>query len=480
MLITLLIVPPIFAGLLFLFPFRRTANVALGLYALIHIATAVALSARHESFTRYFAIDDFNILFLDVLSVVFVATTVYLVGQFSRANVGGRDPRYARFAAFLLLFVDSMNGAILSTHLGLLWVFLEASTLTSVVLVNYNGTRSSLEAAWKYVFICSIGISFAFIGVIFLGAADMSIRSLFFADLNRAAPSMSIFWLRLSFAFVLIGFGTKMGLAPVHSWLPDAHSEGPAPASALLSGALLNVALFGILKVDRILNLAGQSGFARGLLLVMGFLSLFVSSVFILSSVNYKRMLAYSSIEHMGIIAIGIGLGGLGVLAALLHMIGHSLSKSAFFLTSGNVHDLTGSNLIESARGLRSRHPATAALVLACFLAISAAPPFSTFLSEFLLVRALFAQNAVLLGLFLLLVVVILYGMGTRVLEISSERSPVPTVTESPSEHGKSKIPTIWGVLPQLFLLLLAAILGVYLPGPIWAALHRAAAYLGG
>ncbi|HUX22915.1 MAG TPA: proton-conducting transporter membrane subunit, partial [Spirochaetia bacterium] len=247
-----------------------------------------------------------------------------------------------------------------------------------------------------------------------------------------------------------------------------------------LSGTLLNVALFGILRFDRILHAAGQGTYARGLLITMGFLSLFVSSVFVISSTNYKRMLAYSSIEHMGIISIGIGIGGLGVFAALFHMIGHSLTKSSFFLTSGNVHDLTGSNSIESARGLGSRDPSTSALIVAGFLGVSAAPPFSTFASELLLARALFGWNKLLLGLFLILVIVILYGMGARVLEITGRRGDRDSESNLSRNIDASRSRRFTGLYPQILLLAASAALGLYLPAPIAGMLHRAAAFLGG
>ncbi|HUZ17172.1 MAG TPA: proton-conducting transporter membrane subunit [Spirochaetia bacterium] len=482
MIALLLLFPLPLVGILLIFRNRVVSNSALAVYASAHAILSVILLVHRGALLPYFRADDVNVLFLALLSVVFAATTIYLVGQFSRTVPAGREGHYSSFAAFLLLFVDSMNGALLATHLGLLWVFLEASTLTSVVLVNFDGTRRSLEAAWKYVFICSIGISLAFIGIILLGVADLSNHSLFFGDLYRAAPRMSAFWLRLAFAFILVGFGTKMGLAPVHSWLPDAHSEGPSPVSALLSGALLNVALFGIIRVEGILVAAGNGPFARGLLLTMGFLSLFVSAVFILGSTNYKRMLAYSSIEHMGIISIGLGVGGAGIFAGLLHMIGHSLTKSSFFLTAGNVHERSGSNEIESVQSLLRRDRITAGLVIASFLAVSGMPPFSTFLSEILLLKALIAGRLILTMLFVVLAVVILYGMGSRALELSFRQSDphdaAPPV--EPVAHGSHAPLSLWAYVPQIILLALAALLGVVLPAKVVSLIHGAAALIGG
>ncbi len=489
MIALLLIVPVVLALVLLLVRSRIASSIFLVGYSFLHLGLSVALVARGGSFTRYFQADGMSALFLLLLSAVVVCVSIYTVYYFRDVRGEHSEREYSTAVLFLLLFIDSVNGVLLSTNLGLLWVFLEASTLTSVVLVNFERKGSSLEAAWKYIFICSIGISLGFIGIIFISFGSLQTASLLFDDLGRAAGSMNPFWLRLSFPFIVIGFGTKMGLAPVHSWLPDAHSEAPAPISALLSGALLNSALFGILRVLAIMNDAGDGAFAGNLLAIMGFLSLFVSAIFVLGARNYKRMLAYSSIENMGIISIGIGIGGPGIFAALLHMVGHSLAKSSFFLTAGNVDHIAHSREIADVRGLLRRDRTTAWLWIAGLLAISAMPPFVTFLSEFLLVRRLFERGTLPAVIFLVLVVTIVFGMARSVIRMVSggeeERAsaaPLSADAGPPRAHGAgrpARLP-LPAYLPQLLLLGSAAAIGLVVPGPLLGLLHRAAAYLGG
>ena len=489
MIALLLIVPVVLALLLLVVRSRIASSLFLLGYAFLHLGLSIVLVIRNGSFTRYFRADGMSVLFLLLLSAVVLCVSIYTVYYFRDVRGEHTERDYSTAVLYLLLFIDSVNGVLLSTNLGLLWVFLEASTLTSVALVNFERKGSSLEAAWKYIFICSIGISLGFIGIIFISFGSLQTASLFFDDLGRVAGSMNPFWLRLSFPFIVIGFGTKMGLAPVHSWLPDAHSEAPAPISALLSGALLNSALFGILRVLVIMKKAGEGAFAGNLLAIMGFLSLFVSVIFVLGARNYKRMLAYSSIENMGIISIGIGIGGAGIFAALLHMVGHSLSKSSFFLTAGNVDRLAHSRQIADVRGLFRRDRTTAWLWIASLLAISAMPPFVTFLSEFLLVRRLFERGALPAVLFLLLVVTIVFGMTQSVIRmVSGGDEEGDSVGQATAEVGapralgpqRSAHLPVLAYLPQLLLLATAAAIGLVVPGPLFALLRRAAAYLGG
>ena len=271
---------------------------------------------------NYFVLDGLNLFFTLILLVVATCVAIYQGKQSWKFNL------------IFALFILSMLGAMLSNHLGLTWVFVEATTLTSAYLILRHNDKNSLEATWKYVFLCSIGISLAFVGIILLLIASEGLNSLFFNDLYANANLINPFWLKLSFIFTLIGFGTKVGLAPVHSWLPDAHAEAPSPVSAMLSATLLNSAFLVIIRLFKLMQLAGVGASAQKLLLCMGFLSLFVTAVYLFRIANYKRMLAYSSIENMGIIAIGIALGGVGTFAAAIHLAAHSFIKSAFFLTS--------------------------------------------------------------------------------------------------------------------------------------------------
>jgi hydrogenase-4 component F len=364
-----------------------------------------------------------------------------------------------------------MNGVIFSAHLGLLWVFIEATTLSSAVLIYFDRTRHSLEATWKYIFICSIGISLAFVGIVLLSIGAGGKDSLFFADLAVNAKDFTPFWLKIAYVFLLIGFGTKVGLAPVHAWKPDAYSEAPAPVAVLLSGALSNCAFIGILRATGIMSAAGAGGYAKSLLLVMGVLSLVIAAVFMLRVRSYKRMLAYSSIEHMGIVATGLAVGGPAAFAAMLHVAGHSLVKGSLFLTAGNIEKMTGTKETGRVRGLIRGDRATGWLWLFGLLAITAFPPFSTFLSEFILLKTIISNGmAVLAVAVIFLLTMILFGMASPMFRMSfgTPESPLKETSRS-----------IWDYLPQMILLAAALVLGCFIPSPLKALFEGAAIVAG-
>ena len=473
--ILLLLLYPLFAiAVVILFRARWVNILVLYSYALLFAGISVALYFKPEEYTAFFGVDSLNILFLLVLAVLFAVVTVANGGFMRRAEVTPR--RLTEYTVFFLLFVGSMAGVILSRHLALLWVFIEATTLSSAPLIYFDRTPSSLEAAWKYIFICSIGIALAFVGIILLSVGAGPGGSLFFVDLYKNAESIVPLWLKMALPFLLVGWGTKMGLAPVHAWLPDAHSESPAPVSALLSGTLLNMALLGILRVFKLMEAAHLDYYARNLLLVMGFLSLLISAVFLLRTHNYKRMLAYSSIENMGIISIGLGIGGIAAYAALLHTVVHSLTKGAFFLTAGNIYHAFKTKEIAKVKGLlRSLNRNTRIngwLWIVCFIAIAAIPPFPAFTSEFLLVKGLFQKGYyIMTGVFFLLLTVILYGMGRSVLGMSFGEPPV----EETVPGGNSVKPSWHEILPPVLLLAMLAVLGVFMPGWVHRLLQAAA-----
>ena len=333
----ILIFPIIVNLFLLIFKSKKLNDFGIISYSILHMAISISLYLKgicfhthaKNLFELYFRVGQLNILFLLVLSLIFCGVAVYSRSYFKTSDLTAQE--YTYYSMGMLLFVFAMTGTILSTNLGLSWVFIEATTLASAYLIYFNKTKHALEAAWKYVFICSIGISLAFVGIILLSIGTGNINSLFFDDLYLNAHKIVPFWLKLSFVFVLVGFGTKMGLAPVHAWLPDAHSEAPSPISALLSATLLNSAFLIILRFYKLMELTHLDNYARILLLSMGILSLFITAVFVFNINNYKRMLAYSSIENMGIISIGIAVGGVGIYAAMLHLLAHSLIKSSFF-----------------------------------------------------------------------------------------------------------------------------------------------------
>lgn len=457
-----LLFPLLACIILFLFKSKFLNNLMINLYAIIHFVVSLAFCLNVDFLpmwqpSRFFAVDNTNKIFLMVMSIVFLAVAIYNNGYVKKETSLTKKLRH--YTYMVLFFVFSMTGAILSTNLGASWVFIEGTTLASAYLIYFHKTKHSIEAAWKYVFICSIGIALAFVGIILMTVATGNLNTLFYNELYNNAPLFNHFWLQLSFVFILFGIGTKMGLAPVHFWLPDAHAEAPSPISALLSATLLNSAFLMILNVFRIMVLSGCDSYARVMLFVMGFLSLFITAVFVYHINNYKRMLAYSSIENMGILAIGTALGGVGMLAAIIHLIGHSLIKASFFLTSGNILEIYGTKKIKSITGLLRTDRKTGWLWVASFLGIVAFPPSVLFISEFLMVKTMFLEgHFVICALFLLLLTIVLYGLGKAVIKMSF----------SSSNHEVEPVKLSWTMyLPQIVMLLIAFVIGIYMPESI-------------
>ena len=460
MMINLILIFPILACLImFIFKAKWMNNFMINVYALTHLVVSIACAMNLPCISsKYFCADSSNIVFLLLLSIVFMAVAIYNNGYIKHETTDVRRLRH--YSYMVLIFVLSMTGAILSTNLGLSWVFIEATTLASAYLILFSKTKTSIEAGWKYVYICSIGIALAFVGIILLTIATGNMNSLAYHDLFANATTFNPFWLKLSFVFVLFGIGTKMGLAPVHFWLPDAHSESPSPVSALLSAALLNSAFLIILKVYKITVLAGCADFGKLMMLVMGFLSLFITAVFVFHINNYKRMLAYSSVENMGILIIGCAVGGLATYATILHMIGHSLIKASFFLTSGNILEIYKTKKIKSVTGILKTDKKTGWLWVASFLGIVAFPPSVLFISEFLMIKSMILQkHYVLCGLFVILLTIVLFGLAKAVIKMSfGSKNPEKNYDENVKEVSFGMY------FPQFVLLIAAFALGIYIP----------------
>lgn len=457
MILTLLVFP-IAAGLIMLFFKSRVLN------SIITITYAVALAAisgwlllHPQGFTPYFHGDSLNSLFLMVLAIVFFFSMLYNAAFLKDSGVNkGAQTLYS---VFLLLFAGSMAGAILAAHLALFWAFAGLATLTASYLIFFYRTNTALNAAWKYLFICSIGIALALVGIIFLTIGTGDFNWLFFDSLYLNAKKINPLWLKLGFVFILIGFGTKAGLAPLHSWLPDVHLEAPPAVSALISGALLNVAFLGIIRMHKLMDLAALGSYSRLILLIMGFLSLFLCAIFVLKVKEYHKMLAYSSIEHMGFIAICFAIGGPAVFAGLLHMVFHALSKAAFLLTGGTIRELYHSNEISEVTGLRLKDNLTAWLWVLSFIAVSGIPPSPVFYSKFLFIQTMIEKGLIVqLVMALLLLITILFGMGRSVLIMFTGESPAPIQTDYQPRRKRILL-----YLPQilLFFLLFSFILGV-------------------
>src|SRR5437899_5077983 len=305
----------------------------------------------------------------------------------------------ARFYPLFHLFVFTMLLAVGTDDVGLMWVAIEGTTLASVFLVNLERSRASLEAAYKYLLICSVGVAIAFIGTVLVYFADVhqlghEAHALRWTTLVRLAPGLPARVVELGFVFLLVGYGTKAGLAPMHTWLPDAHSEAPAPVSALMSGVLLSVGVYALVRFKTVGDLSGGPEFTQRLLLALGLTSIATAAVFLWAPTNYKRMLAYSSIEHIGVVCLGLGFGGLaGVGGAVLHVANHALAKSALFVLSGRIRAAYGSAEISAVTGLLGTMPVTGGLFLLAMLAIMGLPPFGLFVSAVLIFSAGFPSG---------------------------------------------------------------------------------------
>jgi hydrogenase-4 component F len=420
-------------------------------------------------------IDFLGLLFLSVTSLLFLAASLYTVPYLLR---GTHDTQAAprRFVPCLLWFLSAMTLVAATQNLALMWAAVEGTTLASAPLVYFYKRRGALEATWKYLLLCSVGIALALLGTFFLGIAASGNRAagaeLTLSAMMRAAPSMARPWLEAAFVLALVGYGTKMGLAPLHTWLPDTHSQAPSPVSALLSGALLNCAFLAILRFYQVCVASADFAFARTLLLLLGFVSLGVACAFLIGQGDYKRLFAYSSIENMGILAIGVGLGGAASYGAMLHAVNHSLCKAGLFFVAGNVLRAYGTTSVREVRGVLRRLPATGVLLTALFLAIGGVPPFGPFWSEFLIFQAAIHGPHPGLGLlFLALVAVAFLGMAGVLFPMLQGTSPE-------GEAGRRE-PALSIVTP-LAMAVGVLILGVSLPPFLSAALARAASALGG
>lgn len=382
-----ILVPTLLGGLVTWRHADRGARLAPLATAVVVFATGVALVVRGTVTSSWVLRADAtsSYVLLCIGAVAIVALWAGLTSDGHTVGVHGRAD------ALLCAFLAAMSLAVLSDNLGVMWVAVEATTIATAFLVGQRGTRKAIEAAWKYVVLGSVGVAIAFLGIVLIyaanpaGSATLSWIALTSSD-HGLNPSVA----RLGIALAVLGFATKAGLAPMHSWLPDAHSQAPAPVSGLMSGVLLSVAMYAIVRVQALTGLYSGAGLVRGLLLTGGMLSLAVAAALMLTQRDYKRLLAYSSIEHMGIIALGVGSGStLGLAAALLHVLGHGVVKAAMFVVAGRILTATGSSRIEDVSGLLKTRPDLGWPFLAGAAALLGFPPFVTFFTEVAILVAL-------------------------------------------------------------------------------------------
>jgi len=489
MILLLVLIPTAAGAAAFAIGDDRRRRALLLATAVAHAAAVAAtwVQAPAPLFGGWLVLDAPGRLFLSLATAVFLAAAVHAASYLPRMRPEPRGDESddllfrtapeAVFTGCLLLFLASMTLICASGHFGLLWVAVEGSTLASAPLIYYHRNSRSLEATWKYLMVCSVGVALALLGNFFLAVAagfGGAPPSVLLSDLLSRGPGLQALWLKAAFLFFLVGYGTKMGLAPLHNWLPDAHSESPSLVSALLSGALLNCAFLGILRALQVCEAAGLGDFARQLLVVFGLLSVALAAVFILRQADYKRMLAYSSVEHMGILALGVGLGGAAVFGAMLHAVNHSLTKAMLFLVAGNILAAYQTKSTHSVRGVLRVLPASGALWVAGFLAITGTPPFGPFLSEFTIFRAAIDQGHTATAVvYVALLALVFVGMAGVVLRMA-QGTPSPAAPNAPVRES-------WPSLgPPVVLAGLILLLGMYIPAPLRHLLQEAARTLGG
>ncbi|QIZ51727.1 hydrogenase 4 subunit F [Dickeya zeae] len=478
-----------FVVALLAFACRFTGAAARSLVSLIHLAgiSALLLVALLVVWTvyqqgellaahRWLHLDSLSALFLAILGVIGFLTGLYSMGYMRHEVDSGEVSvtTLCHYYGFFHLFLFTMLLVITSNNLILMWAAIEATTLSSAFLVGLYGQRSSLEAAWKYIIICTVGVAFGLYGTVLVYANAANVmaepgNAIFWTEVLKHAGELDSTLMHLAFIFILIGFGTKTGLFPMHAWLPDAHSEAPSPTSALLSAVLLNCALLVIVRYTILISAAIGPEFPQRLLLVFGLLSVAVAAFLILVQRDMKRLLAYSSVENMGLIAVALGIGGpLGILAALLHTLNHSLAKTLLFCGSGNVLLKYGTRDMDAVKGILRVAPITGALLAGGALALGGMPPFNVFLSEFMTVTAgIHAGHLPLVLVLLVLLTVVLAGL-VRMIATS-------VLGSKPEAVSKGELGWLT-TAPMLILLVLMLVMGTRIPQPVTHLLERATA----
>jgi hydrogenase-4 component F len=470
-----LVIPAVAAAVLVLLPGYWLSARLNVLTSLATLLAALSLLVERPAPGRYLFVDDLNITFVVLATFVGFTTSAFSASYIGHElEIGRLTPRYLRFYhAMYQTLMFAMNLGLLANNIGLMWVAIELATLTTVLMVGIYRTHEAIEAAWKYFILGSVGIALALFGTILVYMAARPVLgegqdAMVWTALIEKAGGLSPELLNVAFVFLMLGYGTKVGLAPLHAWLPDAHAEGPTPISAVLSGLLLNVALYALLRF-KLLMAGNPAAVAPGPLMVsMGLLSLIFAGFMLYRRRDIKRMFAYSSIEHMGLITFAFGMGGpLANFGGLLHMTMHSLTKSAIFFAVGHIAQAKGTQRIAEIRGLTESHPVLGWGLVLGVVAIAGLPPLGIFMSEFLIVSSTFARAPLLA---ILLVFGLLIAFGALMLRLNEIAFGEPTGSTAPVKA--SYVP----LFAHLGLVLAA---GIYLPGPLVAWFQAVARLLG-
>jgi hydrogenase-4 component F len=426
-----------------------------------------------KAFSGQFFIDSFNVVLVTLTTFVALTTSIFsrpymrIEADRGKVKAGALRLYYAMFQVFTF----TMLLALTTNNMGILWVAMEAATLSTVLLVSLYRTPAAIEAAWKYFILCSVGIAQALFGTILLYFAAEKVlgsggTALLWTDLNQVKGQLEPTVMSLAFVFLLVGYGTKVGLVPVHNWLPDAHAEGPTPISAVLSGLLLNVALYAVVRCKVLTDGALQSPFAGNLMMGFGILSVVVAAFLLSRQRDIKRMFAYSSVEHMGIMTFAFGMGGpVATFGALLHMTMHSLTKSAIFFAVGHATQKSGTQVMDDIRGLIRTNPTIGWGLMLGAIAILGVPPFGVFASEFIILTTAMAQQPWATPFLLVALGVAFAAIFGKVQPMVFGETTLPRLPHPPA------------LIPVFVHLALVFILGIFIP-PYLAAWYRQAAAL--
>ncbi len=472
----ILIIPIVAAAVLALLPnYAVTARLNVFACLLTLVAVMSLFFFQRPEPGQYFLVDDLNIVFIVLNTFVGFTTSVFSASYIAHEIENGRlTPVNLRFYhAMYQVLMFAMNLALVANNIGLMWVAVELATLTTVLMVGIYRTHEALEAAWKYFILGSVGIALALFGTILVYMAALPVvgeglDAMVWTVLIEHVAAFDPALLNLAFVFLLLGYGTKVGLAPLHAWLPDAHAEGPTPISAVLSGLLLNVALYAVLRFKLLLAANAEAISPGPLMLTMGLTSVVFAAFMLYRRRDIKRLFAYSSIEHMGIIAFAFGMGGpLANFAGLLHMTLHSLTKSAIFFAVGHITQVKGTQKIADIRGLTVTHPWLGWSLVVGVVAIAGLPPLGIFMSEFLVVSSTFAREPLLA---ISLVLGLLVAFGALLLRVSGLAFGEPSGSEAPVQAS---------YVPMFAHLVLVFVAGIYLPPPLVAWFQHVAAVLG-
>jgi hydrogenase-4 component F len=439
------------------------------------LAAAVALLSERPAPGDFLLVDDVNVVFILLNAFVGFTTSLFSASYIGHElEIGRLTPPYLRFYhAMYQVLMFGMNLALLANNIGLMWVAIELATLTTVMMVGIYRTHEALEAAWKYFILGSVGIALALFGTIIVYVAAQSVigsglDAMAWTNLIKHGARLDPALLNLAFVFLLLGYGTKVGLAPLHAWLPDAHAEGPTPISAVLSGLLLNVALHAVLRFKMLMATHADVLAPGPMMITMGLVSLIFAAFMLYKRRDIKRMFAYSSIEHMGIITFAFGMGGaLANFAGLLHMTMHSLTKSAIFFAVGHVAQIKGTQRISEIRGLTVTHPVLGWGLVLGVVAIAGLPPLGIFMSEFLVVSSTFARDPLLA---ILLVGGLLVSLAALFLRLNGLAFGEPQGSTAPAKAS---------YLPMFAHLALVLAAGLHLPAPLVAWFQHVAKLLG-